>query len=73
MDFMHDPLGNRCSFRLLNVIDDFTRDGLEIEVNFSLPSEPVTRTLVLIIVWCGKPSHIRCDNGPEYNSETLAS
>ena len=41
MDFMHDQLqGGRC-IRLLNVIDDFNREGLGIEIDFSLPSERV--------------------------------
>lgn len=72
MDFMHDQLGSGRSFRLLNVIDDYNREGLDIEVDFSLPSERVTRTLDRIIEWRGKPRPIRCDNGPEYISETLA-
>ncbi len=55
MDFMHDQLGNGRSFRLLNVIDDYNRDGLDIEIDFSLPSERVTRTLDRIIEWRGKP------------------
>ena len=37
MDFMHDQLGAGRSFRLLNVIDDFNREGLGIKVDFSLP------------------------------------
>lgn len=71
MDFMHDQLDDGRSFRLLNVIDDFNREGLGIEVDFSLPALRVTRTLDRIIEWRGKPEAIRCDNGPEYISETL--
>ena len=56
-----------------NVIDDFNREGLGIEVDFSLPSERVIRSLDRIIEWRGKPNAIRCDNGPEYISAvTLA-
>lgn len=44
-----------------------------IEVDFSLPSERVIRSLDRIIEWRGKPGVIRCDNGPEYISAvTLA-
>ena len=73
MDFMHDQLADGRSIRLFNVIDDFNREGLGIEVDFSLPSERVVRSLDQIIEWRGKPDAIRCDNGPEYISAvTLA-
>jgi hypothetical protein len=71
MDFMADRLGDGRAFRLLNVLDDFNREGLGIEVDFSLPAERVTRSLDRIIEWRGKPGTIRVDNGPEYISETL--
>ena len=41
MDFMADRLGDGRAFRLLNVLDDFNREGLGIEVDFSLPAERV--------------------------------
>jgi len=73
MDFMHDQLADGRSIRLFNVIDDFKREGLGIEVDFSLPSERVIRSLDRIIEWRGKPKAIRCDNGPDYISAvTLA-
>lgn len=71
MDFMHDGLSDGRSYRLLNVIDDFNREGLGMEVDLSLPSERVIRTLERIIEWRGKPKAIRCDNGPEYISEKI--
>jgi putative transposase len=71
MDFMHDQLGNSRRYRLLNVIDDYNREALDIEVDFSLPSERVIRTLNQIIEWRGKPQKIRMDNGPEYISHKL--
>lgn len=71
MDFMHDQLSDRRSFRLFNVIDDFNREGLGIEVDFSLPSERVIRCLDQIMAWRGTPLAIRCDNGPEYISAAL--
>jgi len=72
MDFMHDQLSDGRSFRLFNVIDDYNREGLGIEVDFSLPSQRVIRSLDQIIEWRGKPRVIRCDNGPEYISQSLA-
>ena len=71
MDFMHDQLQNGRCIRLLNVIDDFNREGLGMEIDFSLPSERVIRALEQIIEWRGCPQEIRCDNGPEYISAKL--
>jgi len=73
MDFMHDGLVDGRSLRLLNVIDDFNREGLGIEADFSLPAERVIRCLDRIIEWRGKPRSIGCDNGPEYISQALKS
>ena len=65
MDFMSDALMDGRKFRTFNVIDDYNREGLGIEVDFSVPSGRVARTLDQIIEWRGKPAAIRCDNGPE--------
>lgn len=53
MDFMHDQLVDGRSIRILNVIDDFNRETLGIEIDFSLPSERVIRALKQIIGWRG--------------------
>lgn len=71
MDFMHDQLSDQRSYRLLNIIDDYNREGLAMEVDISLPAERVIRTLEQVIEWRGKPKEIRCDNGPEYISTKL--
>lgn len=71
MDFMHDQLADGRCFRLFNVLDDFNRERLGIEVDLSLPAERVIRTLEQIIEWRGCPKVIRCDNGPEYISGAL--
>ena len=73
MDFMHDQLSDGRSYRLLNVIDDFNREALAIDIDLSLPAERVVRSLDQIIEWRGKPLVIRSDNGPEYISATLAN
>ncbi len=62
---MHDQLSDGRSYRLFNVIDDYNREGLGIEVDFSVPTERVILSLEWIIEWRGKPKAIRCDNGPE--------
>jgi len=73
MDFMHDQLSDGRCYRLFNVIDDFNREGLTIDIGFSLPAERVRRALDQTIEWRGKPRQIRCDNGPEYISAVLAT
>lgn len=53
MNFMADQPSDRRSLRTLNVIDDYNREGLAIEVDFSLPSLCVLRVLQQIIEWLG--------------------
>ena len=71
MDFMSDTLVDGRSIRTFNVLDDYNREGLGIDVDLSLPSARVIRSLEQIIEWRGKPRAIRCDNGPEYISQAL--
>jgi putative transposase len=71
IDFMHDQLTDGRSFRAFNVLDDFNREGLGIEIDFSLPTLRVIRALENIMQWRGKPLAIRSDNGPEYISEAF--
>ncbi len=59
------------STRLFNVIDDFKREGLDIDVDFSLPAARLVLSLDQIIEWGAMT--IRCDNGPEYISSILAA
>ncbi len=71
MDFMADQLAVGRLIRTLNVVDEFNREGLCIEFDFSLPAERIVRSLNQIIEWRGKPQAIRVDNGPEYVSGKL--
>lgn len=71
LDFMSDSLTDGRKFRLLNVIDDFNRESLSIEVDTSLPALRVVRVLENIIAKKGKPANLRCDNGPEFISHML--
>lgn len=68
IDFMHDQLSDGRNYRLLNIIDDFKREGLAIDADFSLPTQRVIRTLDNLIDQRDKPVAIRCDNGPEFIS-----
>lgn len=71
MDFMHDQLADGRQIRLFNVIDDYNREALAIDVDFSLPAPRVIRSLDQVIEWRGRPAVLRCDNGPEYISAEL--
>ena len=73
MDFMSDSLSDGRSIRTFNVIDDYNREGLAIDVDLSMPGLRVIRALEQIIEWRGKPAAIRCDNGPEYLSAALVT
>ena len=71
MDFMHDALTDGRAFRLFNVIDDYNREALTVEIDFSLPAQRVIRSLNQLIECRGRPDQLRCDNGPEYISNAL--
>ena len=58
-------LVNGKAFRTFNVLDDYHREGLGIEVDFGLPGPRIIRALGQVIEWRGKPKAIRCDNGSE--------
>jgi len=71
MDFMADSLATGRGFRTLNVVDDFTRECLAIEVDTSLSGERVTRVLDRVIERRGKPKSLVMDNGPEFAGRAL--
>lgn len=71
IDFMSDTLVDGRRFRLFNVLDDFNRESLAIEVDTSMPSLRVIRVLNRVIAQRGKPANLRSDNGPEFISHIL--
>jgi putative transposase len=72
MDFMSDALKCGRKFRTFNVVDDFNRAALGIEIDLNLPSKRVIRILERIAEWRGYPSQIRMDNGPEFTALVLS-
>ena len=72
MDFMSDSLFCSRRFRTFNVVDDFNREVLAIEIDLNLPAPRVIRVLERIVAWRGYPSKLRMDNGPEFISAALA-
>ena len=66
VDFMSDSLADGRRFRTFNVIDDYNREGLWIEIDISLPASRVRRVLDRLAIERGRyPEQIRCDNGSE--------
>lgn len=66
LDFMRDTLYDGRVFRTLNVLDQGNREGLAIEVGFSLPSRRVIGLLEELVALHGAPAALRMDNGPEF-------
>jgi putative transposase len=71
MDFMLDTLADGRPFRTLNIVDDFTRECVAIEVDRSLPGARVVRVLERLRAEIGLPLIIVTDNGPEFAGRTL--
>jgi putative transposase len=72
VDFMSDVLMSGQRFRTFNVLDDFNREALAIEVDTTLPAARVVRVLDRVVAWRGCPAKLRMDNGPELVSVALA-
>lgn len=66
VDFTSDALWCGRRFRTFNVVDNFDREALAIEVDLNLPAERVIRALYRIAAWRGYPEKLRMDNGPEF-------
>jgi putative transposase len=71
MDFMRDTLASGRVFRTFNLVDDFTRECLVIEVDTSLGGERVVSVLERLCVMRGLPKTIVLDNGPEFTGRAL--
>jgi putative transposase len=71
VDFMTDALSSGRRFRMLNIVDDYTRECLAIEVDTSLGGLRVVRVLEELKQRRGLPRQIRSDNGPEFVSRAV--
>jgi len=70
-DFVEDRTHNGRKYRMLNVIDEFTRECLAIRVDRKLRSTDVIDVLSDLFILRGVPGHIRSDNGPEFIAKAL--
>ncbi len=69
---MSDALICGRKFRKFNVVDDFNREALAIEIDLSLPAKRVIKVLDEVALFRGYPLKLRLDNGPEFVSLALA-
>jgi putative transposase len=69
---MSDALWCGRRFRTFNVVDDFNREILSIDIDINLQARRVIRTLDRIALWRGYPAKLRVDNGPEWTSVLMA-
>lgn len=72
-DFMSDALYHGPRFRTFNIIDDFNREALAIEVDTSLRAERLVRVFDRLKAERGLPDMLRVDNGPEFLSQTFVA
>jgi len=72
-DFMIDRTANGRAFKILNIIDEYTRECLKTKVNRKIGSQDVIDELFNLIIYRGIPEHIRSDNGPEFTAKAVRS
>lgn len=71
IDFVHDKLSKGRSYKMLTVLDEFTRQALCVEVQNKMNSDDVLEAMHRLLIKHGKPKFIRSDNGSEFVAEHL--
>ena len=71
IDFVHDKLTNGRSYKILTVLDEYTREALCVAVRPKMNAHDVLDVLFDLILKRGKPQYIRSDNGPEFIAKPL--
>ena len=70
-DFMIGRTADGKAFKILNIIDEYTRECLAIRVNRKIKADDVIDQLYNLFVFRGVPEHIRSDNGPEFTAKVV--
>jgi len=68
---MVDRTADGRAFRILTILDEYTRESLSILVNRRITSQDVIDKLFQLFVFRGLPEHIRSDNGPEFTARAI--
>jgi putative transposase len=69
IDFVHDKLSNGRPYKMLTVLDEYTREALSVKIATRMGSAEVLEALYPVLLRRGKPEYLRSDNGPEFSSE----
>jgi putative transposase len=70
-DFMTDRTANGRAFKILNIIDEYTRECLAILIARKIRNQDVIDLLFNLFIFRGIPEHIRSDNGPEFTAKAV--
>jgi len=70
-DFMIDHTADGRAFKILNIIDEYTRECLAAVVARKIKAQDVIDTLFNLFIYRGIPDHIRSDNGPEFTAKAI--
>jgi putative transposase len=70
-DFVHHRTNDGRVFRILNLLDEFSRECLEIRVKRRLNATDLVNVLTNLFILRGIPTHIRSDNGPKFVAKTV--
>ena len=71
IDFVHDKLANGRSYKMLTVLDEYSREALCVAVKPRMGNAEVLEALYPLFLKHGKPEFIRSDNGPEFIAENF--
>ncbi len=71
IDFVHDKLDSGRSYKMLTVLDEYTRQALAVAVRTRMGAEDVLEALYPLLMRHGTPEYIRSDNGPEFVAEAM--
>jgi putative transposase len=70
-DFMMDRTADGRAFRILNIIDEYTRECLAMLIARKIKNQDVIDILFNLFIFRGIPEHIRSDNGPEFTAKAV--
>ena len=70
-DFMEDSCLNGRKLRILNIVDEFTKESFETYVDHSISAKKVIDVLEFLFFMHGRPVYLRSDNGPEFIAEAI--